>query len=223
MGTERVSKYIEFTIDSNETLEDLMGEKGTVVGRGTVSTYWEDSMITEEFSEYLALEWVSDTGNKQILVGDDLDVVWDEIFDNIRKEELMLIEDSTEADLSDYQTKSIKEMLMPKVTNDVVNMYKCECGEEWRDVWDCGCNDKCPSCNTEITPYASIPVDEVGTGSVIPDWVLLKAHEFVEMSVERDNLNEKEDWDGAFEVECSQRDAGMEIAQWIIENYKGGE
>lgn len=36
------------------------------------------------------------------------------------------------------------------------NSYKCPCGEEWQDTWDCGaCNDKCPKCNREIEPYES--------------------------------------------------------------------
>lgn len=29
--------------------------------------------------------------------------------------------------------------------------YKCsECGEEWTDVWDCACDDRCPGCNCSI-------------------------------------------------------------------------
>jgi hypothetical protein len=24
------------------------------------------------------------------------------------------------------------------------------CGEEWRDLWCCDCNDHCPQCNAEI-------------------------------------------------------------------------
>lgn len=31
--------------------------------------------------------------------------------------------------------------------------YRCDCGEEWEDEWDCACNDLCPSCNKEIEPY----------------------------------------------------------------------
>jgi uncharacterized protein (DUF983 family) len=42
--------------------------------------------------------------------------------------------------------------IIPKYTN----YYRCpECGEEWQDVWDCKCNDRCPNCNTEIEPYQS--------------------------------------------------------------------
>lgn len=36
------------------------------------------------------------------------------------------------------------------------NYYRCEdCGEEWTDKWSCMCDDRCPSCRTEMTPYKS--------------------------------------------------------------------
>ena len=31
--------------------------------------------------------------------------------------------------------------------------YKCVCGCEWEDEYDCICNDCCPECNTEMEPY----------------------------------------------------------------------
>lgn len=37
-----------------------------------------------------------------------------------------------------------------------LNFYRCECGEEWEDSWDCSCNDCCPSCNKEIEPYKTV-------------------------------------------------------------------
>lgn len=36
-----------------------------------------------------------------------------------------------------------------------LNHYKCECGHEWEDRWDCMCNDRCGVCNKEIEPYHS--------------------------------------------------------------------
>ena len=37
------------------------------------------------------------------------------------------------------------------------NQYACvRCGFEWQDNWDCMCNDRCPQCDIEMTPYASI-------------------------------------------------------------------
>ena len=26
------------------------------------------------------------------------------------------------------------------------------CGEYWIDAWSCPCNDRCPTCNSEIEP-----------------------------------------------------------------------
>lgn len=40
-----------------------------------------------------------------------------------------------------------------------LNRYRCPtCQIDWQDEWDCGCNDRCPQCNKEITPYASSPL-----------------------------------------------------------------
>ena len=37
-----------------------------------------------------------------------------------------------------------------------MNYYKCsECEEEWKDKWNCMCNDHCPNCHAEIEPYKS--------------------------------------------------------------------
>ena len=36
------------------------------------------------------------------------------------------------------------------------NQYCCPyCRLEWQYEWDCACNDRCPTCNKEIEPYAS--------------------------------------------------------------------
>ncbi|OAH96748.1 hypothetical protein A1353_23945 [Methylomonas methanica] len=41
-----------------------------------------------------------------------------------------------------------------------LNQYRCPyCQTEWEDVWDCGCNDRCPDCNKEIEPYESALID----------------------------------------------------------------
>jgi hypothetical protein len=37
-----------------------------------------------------------------------------------------------------------------------LNQYKCICGYEWEDTNDCTCDDRCPECNTSMTPYNSI-------------------------------------------------------------------
>ena len=37
------------------------------------------------------------------------------------------------------------------------NTYICEdCGEEWVDLWDCMCNDRCPKCDKETEPTDSL-------------------------------------------------------------------
>ncbi|NJA07803.1 hypothetical protein HC024_19005 [Methylococcaceae bacterium WWC4] len=41
-----------------------------------------------------------------------------------------------------------------------LNRYRCPCCQtEWEDVWDCGCNDRCPDCNKEIEPYESALIE----------------------------------------------------------------
>lgn len=41
-----------------------------------------------------------------------------------------------------------------------VNKYRCPCGHEWEDQWDCKCNDRCPTCDKEIEPYESELIPE---------------------------------------------------------------
>lgn len=40
-------------------------------------------------------------------------------------------------------------------SSEFENHYLCTCGEQWQDTWSSACNDRCPSCNREIEPYAS--------------------------------------------------------------------
>lgn len=35
------------------------------------------------------------------------------------------------------------------------NYYKCTCKCEWEDVWSSMCDDRCPACNTAISPFKS--------------------------------------------------------------------
>lgn len=57
----------------------------------------------------------------------------------------------------------------------------------------------------------------------IPKQILYTAKEFLKQLSERDSLNEKEDYDKAFEVECEQRDNGATIAEFIIETHQKQE
>lgn len=42
------------------------------------------------------------------------------------------------------------------VTYKYRNYYQCsECGTTWEDEWDCTCDDRCPQCDTSISPYKS--------------------------------------------------------------------
>lgn len=35
-----------------------------------------------------------------------------------------------------------------------LNYYRCdECDVEWTDEWSCMCDDECPSCGADISPY----------------------------------------------------------------------
>lgn len=36
-----------------------------------------------------------------------------------------------------------------------LNFYRCPCGTEWIDEWDCTCDDRCPTCDTSCSPYKS--------------------------------------------------------------------
>jgi hypothetical protein len=38
-----------------------------------------------------------------------------------------------------------------------INYYE-HCGSAWSMIWDCGCDDRCPDCGAEITPYSSVEV-----------------------------------------------------------------
>jgi hypothetical protein len=46
-----------------------------------------------------------------------------------------------------------------------LNHYRCTCGHEWTDKWNCMCNDRCPKCDTEIEPYQSEEVGQAVKGN----------------------------------------------------------
>lgn len=41
------------------------------------------------------------------------------------------------------------------------NRYICPCGCSWEDIWSCQCDDRCPDCNTSVTPHHSEEVKDV--------------------------------------------------------------
>lgn len=44
---------------------------------------------------------------------------------------------------------------MPEADRLYRNHYSCVCGEQWEDEWDCTCDDRCPKCDTSISPHMS--------------------------------------------------------------------
>ncbi|NJA08210.1 hypothetical protein HC024_21130 [Methylococcaceae bacterium WWC4] len=60
----------------------------------------------------------------------------------------------------------------PPLENSTVrylNQYRCPyCQTEWEDVWDCGCNDRCPDCNKEIEPYESALIEGESAETELP-------------------------------------------------------
>jgi hypothetical protein len=42
------------------------------------------------------------------------------------------------------------------------NYYRCPCGNEWTDEWECTCDDRCPECGTSCSPYHSEEIKTTG-------------------------------------------------------------
>jgi hypothetical protein len=46
----------------------------------------------------------------------------------------------------------------------VLSYYHCsDDAEKWVELWDSGCDSRCPKCNAPITPYLSITSAEIET------------------------------------------------------------
>jgi hypothetical protein len=47
-----------------------------------------------------------------------------------------------------------------------VNLYRCpECGREWMEVWEGGCDSECPACKaSDISPIDSVSQAELFEG-----------------------------------------------------------
>lgn len=73
---------------------------------------------------------------------------------------------------------SISATMAETGTVRYLNQYRCPyCQTEWEEVWDCGCNDRCPDCNKEIEPYESALIDgeSVETESPVEELALANA------------------------------------------------
>ena len=41
------------------------------------------------------------------------------------------------------------------------NFYQCsECNYDWSTEWSCACDDRCPACDTSISPFHSEDADD---------------------------------------------------------------
>lgn len=66
--------------------------------------------------------------------------------------------------------------------------YRCPCGTEWQDEWDCLCNDRCPTCDTECEPYDHAEIDE-GKPVDVPNYPLQSRDMTWVMFIRKDWLN----------------------------------
>lgn len=66
--------------------------------------------------------------------------------------------------------------------------YRCPCGTEWQDEWDCLCNDPCPTCDTECEPYDHAEIDKSKPADV-PNYPLQSKDMTWVMFIRKDWLN----------------------------------
>ena len=49
-----------------------------------------------------------------------------------------------------------------------LNHYRCdECDVSWDDEWDCCCDDECPNCGRDFSPYESEDLNDDNTPLVV--------------------------------------------------------
>lgn len=131
MASESFGKTIEFIIEGSDDLNAMMMEEGYLQGIATLDSEWDDTMITPYVSSHITLIWYSITDSIEdgdVLTGEDYDMVRDHIFEKMKESDLVLLEECVEADLSDYQTKSIREMLDDAVGVIPPVVRRDECG-----------------------------------------------------------------------------------------------
>jgi hypothetical protein len=95
-------------------------------------------------------------------VEDDFEATADEIMDMLASAQIGLVHDVTEqTGLPDPEDgvfdRSPDEDKEPTQWLNYYHHLDCpvQPGIEWTDQWDCQCNDRCPACNAEMTPYKS--------------------------------------------------------------------
>ena len=79
---------------------------------------------------------------------------------NIRTDEPAIIKALTDAIEANKQTQAYLENRPEPVQKVMWRNEYCHCGQEWEDIWDSACSDRCPVCNAEIEPYHSEEVSD---------------------------------------------------------------
>lgn len=85
----------------------------------------------------------------------EFDALLTEIIDECSASQLMSLPGVYEP-VAEYFNNEVLQRWEDSHPTEYRNYYRCpDDGEEWEDVWLHACNDRCPVCNKEITPYKS--------------------------------------------------------------------
>lgn len=78
-----------------------------------------------------------------------LDVI---VLDKDRKDDNLPDPDLAE----DEYTLKLVELDTREAEQPIYTNYYGHCGVKWTDEWSCACDDECPKCGHDISPYKSI-------------------------------------------------------------------
>ena len=115
------TKYVEFEINDNKTINKLMEQSGLLVVRGTIEVVSGSIEMFDEVNFTATYEWENEFGEKEILTGDIEDMISDEIFDNIQQIDLLEMDEGVCYDFSQYEIKSIDKMVNKVPERKVLN------------------------------------------------------------------------------------------------------
>jgi len=79
----------------------------------------------------------------------------------IRVKEIRVLHDTVAVYGEDGSYVEARPEELERTTMRFKNKYRCECGTAWEDEWSCMCDDRCPSCDTPISPEYSEAVGDV--------------------------------------------------------------
>lgn len=57
--------------------------------------------------------------------------------------------------LNDVRAGADLSLAIAAQTDWYVNNYRCSCGTRWTDEWNCMVDDRCPTCDTSVSPHDS--------------------------------------------------------------------